>query len=521
MRDHVNTVDHSFSANPSAGKIDPAYPGLDLIAGADDGHLYAFHADGTPVPGWPVLLRDPAKVASVDPVSHRISFVDGANALYGRQVITTPSIGHMVAPGGSSPIPVVAVNVDEEYAEPPNWSQRDPALTALGALATPGNTRTYVLWPDGTNHAPDPSRPVIPDLSNNAYMPGWPVKIAMITTELLPNVGSGSDGAPVFADVNGDGQPEIATASISGPPYLLRSDGTSYYGSDPSGKYITMATSGAEFKSGATDAPSVASLGGGVFGRLAGRASPLSWAMGATGLRRLLDVVLPQQQLGREDHVDAWDAGTGTFEPGFPAQMNDLMFFNTPAIADITGTGQASVIQGSAVYDLRAYGLGGGVPAAWPKFTGGWSVTTPAVGDLYGDGGLEVAMPTREGNLFVWHTQGHACGDLEWPKYQHDLHNSGDYATDASPPGTIRNAKLHHNRTVTFVASGDDGYCGTAHHYVITVDGSPWQGTPPAPGPAGTEQSVDLGNLGSGTHTVVVQAVDRAGNLSPPAKTGG
>jgi hypothetical protein len=521
VRDHVNTVDHSFSANPSAGKIDPGYPGLDLVVGADDGHVYAFHADGTPVPGWPVLLRDPAKIASVDPVSHRIGFLPGANALYGRQVITTPSIGRVVPPGGSTAVPVVAVNVDEEYAESPNWSRRDPALDALAAIASPGNTRSYLLWPDGTRH---PGAEKVPHLGDNAYLPGWPVKIAMVTTELLPNVGSGSNGSPVFADVKGDGGSEIATASIAGPPYLLRSDGSSYYGSDPTGKYITMGTSGAEFKSGASDAPSVATLGGGVFGRLEGRSSPLSWAMGATGLRRSLDVVLPQQQLGREDHIDAWDAASGTFEPGFPAQMNDLMFFNTPAIADITGSGQASVIQGSAVYDLRAYGLGGAVPTRWPKFTGGWSVTTPAVGDFYGDGGLEVAMPTREGNLFVWNTQGHACGDLEWPKYQHDLHNSGDYATDASPPGPARSSRLQRSaghRILTFVAPGDDGYCGTAGRYLITVDGRAWAGTPPAPGPAGTAQSIDLGRLGPGPHTVVLQAADRAGNVSPPVTVSG
>ncbi|TML42118.1 MAG: hypothetical protein E6G27_05490 [Actinobacteria bacterium] len=524
VRDHVNTVDHSFSANPSVGRLDPGHPGLDLVAGADDGHVYAFHADGTPVPGWPVLLRDPAKVASVDPVSHRISFVPGANARYGRQVITTPSIGHAVPPGGTAPVPVVGVNVDEEYAEAPNWSQRDPALDALAAVSTPGNTRTYLLWPDGTNHPADPARPVVTNLGNNAYMPGWPVKIAMVTTELLPNVGSGSNGPPVFADVNGDGRAEIATASIAGPPYLLRSDGTSYYGSDPSGKYLTMGTGGAEFKSNATDAPSVASLGGGVFGRLGGRGSPLSWAMGGTGLRRLLDVVLPQQQLGAEDHIDAWDAGTGTFQPGFPAQMNDLMFFNTPAVADVNGSGQASVIQGSAVYDLRAYGLGGTIASGWPKFTGGWSVTTPAVGDFFGDGGLELTMPTREGNLFVWRTQGKACGDLEWPKYQHDLHNSGDYGTDASPPGLVRNLRLQRSgghRVLSLVAPGDDGYCGTADRYVITVDGAPWPGTPPGPGAAGTAQSVDLGNLGPGSHTVTIQAADRAGNLSPPATTRG
>src|SRR5438477_5868846 len=35
VRDHVNTVDHAFTSNPSAGNLDPSYPGLDVVAGAN------------------------------------------------------------------------------------------------------------------------------------------------------------------------------------------------------------------------------------------------------------------------------------------------------------------------------------------------------------------------------------------------------------------------------------------------------------------------------------------------------
>ena len=250
VRDHINVVNGAFTAQPAAGKIDPSYPGLDLIAGAEDGHVYAWHADGTSVPGWPVMLRDPAKVASVDPVSHRVTFKSDANPQYGRQVLAGVSLGDVNGDG----IPEVAVNVDEEYSETPNWSIRDPALQALAAVAGPGNTRVYLLWHDGTNH---PGTSAVPNLGTNAYVPGWPAKIGMIQTELLPDVGSGSDGAPVFADVNGDGKPEIGTASIGSPPYLLKADGSSFYGNGPDGNYLTMASDLPEFKSLATDAPSV------------------------------------------------------------------------------------------------------------------------------------------------------------------------------------------------------------------------------------------------------------------------
>jgi hypothetical protein len=231
----------------------------------------------------------------------------------------------------------------------------------------------------------------------------------------------------------------IATASIAGPVYLLNPDGTSFYGTQPGGGYITMGSLPTEFKNPTTtDGPSLASLGGAVFGRLGGPSSPMSVAMGSAGLKRLLDVVLPDQQLGAEDHIGVWDARTGTYDPGFPAQMNDLQFFNTPAIADITGDGLAEVLQSSAMYDLEAYSLGGIRPLGWPEFTGGWGVSTPAVGDFDGDGTVEVATVTREGWLFVWHTKGSACQTPQWPKYQHDLANTGDYSTPIPLPNSCR-----------------------------------------------------------------------------------
>jgi hypothetical protein len=240
----------------------------------------------------------------------------------------------------------------------------------------------------------------------------------------------------------------------------------------------------------------------------------MSMAMGATGLRRLLDVVLPEQQLGAEDHVDAWNALTGTFDPGFPAQMNDLQFFNTPAIADVNGDGRAEVLQSSAMYDLRAYGLGGIAPTGWPKFTGGWSVMTPAVGDFDGDGKVDVALATREGNLFVWRANGDACQTQEWPKYQHDLHNSGDARTDATPPGVLKNVTLA-GSTLSFTTSGGDGPCGQAASFRVSVDGH-HVAVDDSPAPANTQQSVELDNLRPGHHTVSVQAIDDTGNAGIP-----
>jgi hypothetical protein len=510
-RDELNTVDFGFSAAPSVGDLDPAAPGLELVAGANDGHVYAWHADGTPVPGWPVLLRDPAKVAAVDPVTHRVTYTEDSGARFGRKVISTPSLGDVDGDGDLE----VAVNVNEEYQEAPNAAVlRDPVVPMIGNptvdLNDSGNTRVYLLHHDGTARPPTADQVATAHPHDQAYVGGWPVPVPMLVLELLPYVGEGSNGAPVLADADGDGMLEIATASIAGPPLLLRADGTPALGTGPGGHAIALASLPVEFKSGATDGPSYASLGGGAWGRLQPGLAP-SFVMGATGLRRLLDVVLPEQQLAAEDHVSAWNPVTGSYELGFPAQMNDLQFFNTPAVVDVGGDGAADVIQGSATYDVRAYGFGGLMPEGWPKQTGGWGVVTAAAGDLDADGTRDLAYVTREGNLFVWRTAADACRGAEWPKYAHDLHNTGNHAADGRRPGVVRGLTVD-GPHVQWRAAGGDGPCGLATAYELLVDGQRLRV------PATSSQWTAPG--GGVVRSVTVWAIDAEGNRGFPTTYG-
>ena len=91
------------------------------------------------------------------------------------------------------------------------------------------------------------------------------------------------------------------------------------------------------------------------------------------------------------------------------------------------GDGAAEVLAGTSGLYLHAFREDGSEPNGWPKNTGGWLFAGPAVGDVDGDGKLEVVAVTREGYLWVWDTRAPADGRVEWGSFRHDARNSGRY----------------------------------------------------------------------------------------------
>lgn len=58
-------------------------------------------------------------------------------------------------------------------------------------------------------------------------------------------------------------------------------------------------------------------------------------------------------------------------------------------------------------YQVMVLRADGSILPGWPKTTGtSWNWTTPAVGDIDGDGGPEIALSTVDGRLYVWHADG-------------------------------------------------------------------------------------------------------------------
>ncbi len=109
-------------------------------------------------------------------------------------------------------------------------------------------------------------------------------------------------------------------------------------------------------------------------------------------------------------------------------------------VGDVDGDGKFEIIFGTFWLDLVTRGNVGvyvlnhdGTENAKLLLTSVGISNTPSLGDLDGDGYIEIVAATYDGRLYVWDTQGTATPEnLPWPMARHDLQRTGVYK-DISP----------------------------------------------------------------------------------------
>jgi hypothetical protein len=112
--------------------------------------------------------------------------------------------------------------------------------------------------------------------------------------------------------------------------------------------------------------------------------------------------------------------GDGTVLPGFPVEASQNLQ-SSPAIGDVDGDGWLDIVVGTGTYQssggnkVYAWNHMGQPLQGWPAMTGGNMPASPALGDLDGDGDLEIvvgcgsegdAYPAPCTTLYAWHGDG-------------------------------------------------------------------------------------------------------------------
>jgi hypothetical protein len=362
---------------------------LELVLPAFDGNVYAFRADGTAQPGFPVEVIAPQL------------WMDEAAAQPGR-IVTAATVGDVDGDG----IPDIAVGSNE-----------------LGDDAN--SAAVHVIHGDGNLHAGGP------------FHDNWPITVSSVP--LYPFIGEGVTSPMAMADVDGDGKADITGSGQAGSIYLwdgiqpMRESG---FDGVP---ILLLDSSSRGPLSDVTDSrdrPLLATFAAASFGDVDQDGRP-DLVTGGAGLGLGLNFAGGHMNQPFAHQVGAWETQTGKQLPGFPRQIEDYLFFVNPTVANVDADPYPEVVVGSGGYTVRAWDACGEEAEGFPKFTGGWITSSVAVGDVDGDDLLEVIVATRAGYLFAWNTDAAVGSPQPWPEYRHDNHNTGNYEMPLSNGGEM------------------------------------------------------------------------------------
>jgi len=522
--DKWNQLDKAFLSGPVLCNLDNSRDGsLEIIASSMDGHLYAWHADGKTLAGWPVKLIDPAQVSEFNSLTHTCKFKEPDKARPLGCTATSPSAGDV---NGDGLLEVVCKS-DEFYQGVLNVSSDSSNLASYletlnsisGGLLAGGNRRAYAVYSQGAGHGLQAGT-VASGIPANAYLPGWPASLAALDTGFVQQ-----DGPAAIGDVDGDNAAEIGISAFAGPTYVLNPEGKSHRGEGADGLPLCLQSDG----SVSGDEISLSAGTGGCFANLD---SNPAYIQADIGIGELIDRMLPGDQASPSGRLSVWNVTQGTLMENFPKEIGDAL--SSPSVCDIDGDNNQDILVNSDS-GLHAINTNGKESGGWPKFTGVYAMTDAVVGDCDGDGNMEVVAGSREGSLFVWKTSSSSSNAAEWPQPGRDPRGTSCIEEDGIAPGRIMDFSAElivdsGSVKLSWTAPGDDGLQGQAMCFDIRyldrpIDDSNWmEAIPlsgkPLPEPAGTPQEILLQDFlsgaqaGGGTLCFAMQCRDEAGNIS-------
>ena len=441
------------------GNID-ADPALEVLAtGLAAGPLYAWNADGTPVPGWPAVDAPGAAYAALGELAAGEPGLEVFSAHFG----VRPDL---VARSGTA-LPL------------PGWPQQSANYVAtpptLADVDGDGLDEVFGEEEDWRLHA---------YRATGEPLPGWP------TNEF---VGGQERHTPSVADLDGDGDLEIVTASgwTSGGVYLLayHHDGSPVSGfpirfegdvdtfpviGDVDGdRQLDIVVGG---RAGAGRAVRVFSANG-ALERTMAAAGSYSYGT-APALADLDGDGVPEILVQTETAVNVWK-GDGSVLPGWPVSTGAGNWLENagPVVGDVDGDGEPDVValalkSSGNVGDVLVFRADGSVlgPAFPKRLLGLGAGAVPAIADLDLDGRSEIIVSSDFWNgasgyydkVWAWDLAGPGpYGAIEWGQFMGGARHLGLYGAEEVVAGlALVVAKAGGGEgTVTSDPAGID--CGT------------------------------------------------------------
>lgn len=411
---------------PAVGDLDGDGK-LEIIVTTWDGWIFVLNHDGTTRDGWPrsvdFALAKPGPDNIVESGFFAAPVLYDMDGKPGLEIVAAAMDQHIyIWHADGSPMAPYPVKVGSD----PSQGARIIATPAIGDIDGDGKPEIAIGTSEvfGAEGSQNEAAAYVLEGESGQIAPGWPVALYGLTVSVLPVVGRGVVTNAILADLDYDGTLEISFDTISTQGLFFNHDGTSY-----------RKMNNQVFGPGAntSDSPGYILMNNGAIGNMDGEGG-LDFVKGTAGFDFAIAFAGGGTRKPFDHHLSGWDTDSGQMLEGFPRKMDDWMFFNTPSIVDLDNDADPEAIIGSGGYLVRAWNWKGEQPAGWPKQTDGWIIASAAVGDFDGDRKFDVALPTRDGWLYAWKTQGKAGESIyEWNGFGHDPHNTNNYEESPTP----------------------------------------------------------------------------------------
>ncbi len=463
---HAGPVIHTL-----VGDIDGDLEGEILTTGLAGGPLYAWNADGTPVPGWPVFDAYGAAypgLGELDPLAPGLEVFSG---LFSSKLIGYRGDGQIL-PGWPRDAanyvtaPPTLADIDGDGVDEIFIAEEDFAMhayTAVGALL-PG-------WPVRGGGSQGYHTPAVADLDGDGdlevvFTTGWATGGANLhavhhdgtaVTGFPLVFNTDADSFPVIGDVDGDGAPEIVVNAR-----LPGGDGVLIVAGDGTIEHSLIAT------------------------------DDVGWGS-AVALADLDNDVVPEIIMQSDIAIDVWK-GDGTALPGWPVMLpgGSTLGNTAPVIGDVDGDGAPEVVVVAASFggntggQLLIYNADGLLNEAYRKSLASLgSGAAPAIADIDGDGRNEVivtgaywdGVPGYHDKVWVYDFGGGQHGAIHWGQFMGAASHRGVYRQSEISPALYRLSASARGGSVTSSPAGIDCGSDCAEVYaagtVVTLTATP------------------------------------------------
>lgn len=245
-------------------------------------------------------------------------------------------------------------------------------------------------------------------------LPGWPQGTSQLCW-----------ASPVLGDLDDDDDLEVIACDIGGMVYVWHHNGTELLDGDDN-----PATNGPFFKT--DDLP--------------------NWHASTPALADMDEDGIVELIIGAPQDSIYCLNGDASYVPGWPVYIgNNVNLTASPAVGDIDGDGHLEVVAVNFAGRVMGLNHDGTSMANWPVWIAATSgnlffVGSPALGDLTGDGKLEVVVPSMDGNCHIFRFDGSSLAN--WPQ---------PYATTGNTESSPTIADLDNDGSPDIILGGEEG----------------------------------------------------------------